>query len=46
VIRNTQNEDLEEEEEEVEEGGEEAAGEQDISTKIHAINRPFIASVK
>jgi hypothetical protein len=32
VVRNTQNEDVEDEEEE--EGGEEAAGEQDISTNI------------
>jgi hypothetical protein len=35
AVRNTQNEDLEDEEEEEEEEGEAAAGEQDISTKIH-----------
>jgi hypothetical protein len=33
-------------EEEEEERGEEAAGEQDISTKFEYMNRPFIASVK
>jgi hypothetical protein len=42
AVRNTENKDVEEEE------GEEAAGEQDISTKIriHEQARPFIASVK
>jgi hypothetical protein len=45
VVRNTQNEDVEDEEEE-EEGGEEAAREQDISIKFIHMTSPFIASVK